>query len=172
MKKKLIVLFILIISILLLSACNKHAIYGIDNEMKSEEAQADARVEEIVTALNEEDADSIKSLFSKKALEDAVDFDENLDDLLENFDGNITTWERDGLSSSETISDGRESLMSRYSINITAGDEEYLFFVIDYSKNTIEPDKQGLYMLELIKYTDEKDLESWQERMRAGIYIH
>jgi hypothetical protein len=48
----------------------------------------------------------------------------------------------------------------------------YEFFVIDYNVDTINTDNQGVYMLELINNYGERELESWQDRMRAGIYIH
>jgi hypothetical protein len=111
-------------------------------------------------------------LFSKKALDEANDFENGVDYLFELLQGDVDTWERAGWSSGEMIEYGKKSLMIRFSFDVKTDKDTYHFFVIDYNTDTINPDNQGVYMLELIKFTDEKDLDSWQDRVRAGIYIH
>ena len=172
MSKKIILMLLVLVSLLLSSSCDKIAGGNRGGIIVSEEKQADARIEQIISAIKDKDRESLKSLFSKKALDEANDFENGVDYLFELLQGNVDTWERDGWSSDESIKDSKKSLMIRFSFDVKTDKDTYHFFVIDYNKDTINPDNQGVYMLELIKFTDEKDLESWQDRMRAGLNIH
>lgn len=167
MRKKLIILLLLLMGLLLLSSCDK------DNGgiTMSEEKSADARMEQIISAIKEKDKEALKSLFSKKALGEANDFENELDNLFEFFQGNINTYARDGWSSGESIEYGKKSLMIRFAINVNTDKDVYRFFVIDYNTDTINHDNEGVYMLE-VKLADSPNTGSWQDRMRAGIYIH
>lgn len=172
MNKKIILMLLVLVSLLLLSSCN---VTGDDREggiIMSDEQKADARIEQIISAIKDKDRETLKSLFSKKALEEVDDFENDVNYLFEILQGDVDTWERDGFSSGESIRDGKKSLMHRISFYVNTDEDVYSFYMIDYNTDTINPDNQGVYMLELIKFTDEDDLDSWQNRMRAGIYIH
>lgn len=153
--------------LLLLSSCDK----GNGGITMSEEKRADARMEQIISAIKEKDKEALKSLFSKKALDEANDFESDVDYLFKFLQGNIDTWERDGIAGSESIDHGKKSLMIRFAINVKTDKDVYRFFVIDYNKDTINPDNEGVYMLE-VRLADSPNTGSWQDRMRAGIYIH
>lgn len=153
--------------LLLLSSCDK----GNGGITMSEEKRADARMEQIISAIKEKDKEALKSLFSKKALDEANDFESDVDYLFKFLQGNIDTWERDGIAGSESIDHGKKSLMIRFAINVKTDKDVYRFFVIDYNTDTINPDNEGVYMLE-VRLADSPNTGSWQERMRAGIYIH
>lgn len=172
MSKKIILVLLILVSLLLFSSCDEIGGGSEVGIIVSEEKQADARIEQIISAIKDKDRESLKSLFSKKALDEANDFENDVDYLFELLQGDVDTWERDGWSSGESIENGKKSLMIRFSFDVKTDKDTYHFFVIDYNTDTINPDNQGVYMLELIKFTDEKDLESWQDRMRAGVYIH
>lgn len=137
----------------------------------SEEIKANARMEQIISAIKEKDAEALKSLFSKKALDEDDDFDNEIKDLFDLLKGDIISYERDGWSSEESITKGKISLMVRFPINVNTDENAYRFYVIDYNTDTIDPDNEGVYMLE-VRLADSKNVGSWQERMRAGIYIH
>ena len=153
--------------LLLLSSCDE------DNGgiAMSDEQRADARMEQIISAIKEKDGDALKSLFSKKALDEASDFENDVDYLFEFVQGTIDTWERDGIAGSESIDHGKKSSMLRFAINVNTHKEVYRLFVIDYNTDTINPDNQGVYMLE-VRLADSPNTGSWQERMRAGLYLH
>ena len=167
MSKKLIIWLLLLMGLLLLSSCDK----GNGGITMSEEKRADARMEQIISAIKEKDKEALKSLFSKKALDEANDFESDVDYLFKFLQGNIDTWERDGIAGSESIDHGKKSLMIRFAINVKTDKDVYRFFVIDYNKDTINPDNEGVYMLE-VRLADSPNTGSWQDRMRAGIYIH
>lgn len=172
MSKKIILILLVLVNLLLFSSCDKIGGGSRERIIGSEEKKADARIEQIITAIKDKDRESLKSLFSKKALDEANDFESSVDYLFKLLQGNVDTWERDGCASDESIEDGKKSLMIRFSFDVKTDKDTYHFFVIDYNTDTINTDNQGVYMLELIKFTDDKDLESWQDRMRAGLYIH
>ena len=153
--------------LLLLSSCEK----GNGGITMSEEKRADARMEQIISAIKGKDKEALKSLFSKKALDEANDFENDVDYLFKFLQSNIDTWERDGIAGSESIDHGKKSLMIRFAINVNTDKDVYRFFVIDYNTDTINPDNEGIYMLEVRK-ADSPNTGSWQDRMRAGIYIH
>jgi hypothetical protein len=173
MNKRNILMLLVLASLLLLSSCDGIAGgNGVGGIHVSEDKKADVLMEQIISAIKDEDSETIKSLFSKKAIDEANDFDNGITDLFDFIQGNIDAWERDGWSSDESIEYGKKSLMIRFSIIVNTDKEDYMLFVIDYNSDTIDPDNEGVYMLEIIKLADRKNLESWQDRMRAGIYIH
>lgn len=172
MSKKIILMLLVLVNLLLFNSCDKMGGGSGGRIIGSEEKQADARIEQIISAIKDKDRESLKSLFSKKALDEANDFESSFDNLFKLLQGNVDTWERDDWASEESIEDGKKSLMIRFSFDVKTDKDTYHFFVIDYNTDTINTDNQGVYMLELIKFTDENDLESWQDRMCAGLYIH
>ncbi len=136
------------------------------------DSKTDARMEQIIDAIKNKDTEMLKSLFSQKALAEADDFDSEADSLFGIIQGNVESGERDGISSDITIEHGKKTVMARFGLDIKTDKDTYHFYVIDYITDTIDPDNEGVYMLELIEYTDQSDLQAWQNRMRAGIYIH
>ena len=63
MSKRIIVMLFVFISLLLFSSCDIKSIGGM---LVSEEIKANARMEQIISAIKEKDAEALKSLFSKK----------------------------------------------------------------------------------------------------------
>lgn len=48
---------------------------------------------------------------------------------------------------------------------------EYKLFVYDYVANTISPENEGLYMLEISPLDYQGKWDTWQDRLHAGISI-
>lgn len=70
--RKLKISFILIFSMLVLSSCSL-----VDIRLKmlnavDDEAIANARLEEVIEALENQDKDTLKALFSKQALDESI----------------------------------------------------------------------------------------------------
>jgi hypothetical protein len=171
MIKRIILLILVLVNLLLFSSCDKIR-DGSGRKIGSEEKQADARMEQIISAIKNKDRESLKSLFSKKALGETDDFEGGVDSLFNFIQGDIESWKRDGFASDESMEYGKRSWMIRFGFTVKTDKDVYQFFVIDYNVDTINTDNQGVYMLELIDNYGERELESWQDRMRAGIYIH
>lgn len=110
-------------------------------------------------------------MFSKQALEEANDFDGSLDYLFEFFQGNADSWEQDRFTSETSSESGKKSIILISWYTVTTDKENYKFFVIDYTENTINPDNAGLYTLRVIKAEDKAtQFASWQKMQIAEIY--
>lgn len=167
MLKKITLVLVVIVSLPLLSSCGK-IVGGV---LVTEEKRAEARMEQIILAIEGNDKESLRSLFSKKAIEEASDFDNGTISLLDFIQGDIKSCERNSWASDESIEYGKRSLMIRSSYKIKTDEEEYFFFVVDYNVDTIDPDNEGIYMLQVRTSGYNEYLGSWQERLRAGFYI-
>ena len=69
----------------------------------SEEKKADARLEQVLDAIKNQDKAALKAMFSNKALVEAEDINGSIDYLLTFVQGKIESWERDRLSSGESM---------------------------------------------------------------------
>lgn len=133
--------------------------------------KADARMEEILETLENQDQEALKTMFSKQALDEADDFDNSLDYLFEFFQGNVDSWKQDKISGETSIEYGKKTIMIESWYTVTTDKDVYMFYVIDYTKNTIDPDNAGLYTLRVIKAEDEAtEFLSPQEMQIPGIY--
>ena len=137
----------------------------------SREQRADKRMEEIILAIKGNDKVTLSSLFSMNALNEANDFDNELNSLFNYIQGDIVLWERVSLATSERRQYGSRSLMIRFAIAISTDIDDYRLYVIDYNIDNIEQDNEGLYMLEISKSSYSGGWDPWQDRMRAGIFI-
>ena len=77
----------------------------------------------------------------------------------------------DKWSSGESIEHGKKSVMLRAWYTVETDKDKYMFFIIDYTEDTINTDNAGLYTLRVIKAED-KDTQFtyWQDMKIAGIY--
>ena len=167
MNKKITIL-ILLVSIIVgvLTSCT----LGGDTLMGNEDKAADARFEQVVEGLKNKDKDVLKAMFSKQALTEAIDFESRIDNLFESIQGSIESWERTGLSGSDSTRDGKTSTMVRSHYKLVTDKEEYYFFIVEYTKDASNPDNIGVYMLQVAKYADMPNLPSWQDSLCAGIW--
>jgi hypothetical protein len=163
---------LLLVGTLLLSSCSlgggRTIIYD-DSDKK-----ADDLLKQILDTLENQDQDALKAMFSKKALNEANDFDGSMEYLFGLFQGNVESWERDRFSSDASIEDGKKSkrLLSWYTVTTDKG--KYRFYLSDFIVDTIDPDNAGLYTLHVIS-AEEADEESpfiinWDYKDIPGIY--
>ena len=97
---------ILLITTILLSACN----YGEDTVLFDDGSlNADARLEEILVAITENNGDELEKMFSKTALSQANDFQEQEENLFQLFQGTVESWERTGFTSPTSVENGGQS---------------------------------------------------------------
>lgn len=145
--------------------------YGNSFEMPSLDKISDTIFEEILLAIENKDQKAIKELFSKEALAEADDIDASIEYLFNLFDGEVISWERDTLSSSESIRNGKESLLIQSWYTVTTENGKYLFLLLNYDVNTIEPKLKGLYTLHAIDDADENAVwTTWQDMKVPGVY--
>ncbi|MDF2531104.1 MAG: hypothetical protein K0Q65_685 [Clostridia bacterium] len=87
------------------------------------------------------------------------------------FQGKIVDWERTAFSAPTTIEYGKKSVELQSCYKVTTDKDEYMFFVVEYSTDTFDPDNVGLYTLRVIKAADEEtQFTTWQDMEIAGIY--
>jgi len=172
LKHKLIISSIFIIAMLFLSSCSlggsRIGMLNSENEGKI----ADARFKQVIEAIKNKDKLAIKSMFSKQALGEAENINGNIDYLLGFIQGKIKSWKNDTWSSDGSINDGKTEMTEIKSwYKVTTDKNEYLFFLLEYTKDTGNPDNVGVYALRSIKAKD-KDTQFtyWQDMKIAGIY--
>lgn len=138
---------ILIATILLVSSI----LLGCDSRRWEEEeaSLADKRSEQVMTAIINKDAESLKTLFSEHVHTEVENLDDQINELFEYFDGEITSWERSyeiGSHAHTTYGVVKE----RYIIffcNITTITQEYEIGLKELIVNKEYPEKVGLHSL-------------------------
>ncbi|WBW98158.1 DUF5104 domain-containing protein [Oceanirhabdus sp. W0125-5] len=165
---KKIIFLLFLSSAFVFSSCS----FGSGRRLvSSEDKKADARIEQILEAIKAKDEGAIKALFSKQALVEIDDFDYGVDYLFDFFQGDVESWKRDKWSSDESIEKGKKSVMLRYWYTVSTNKEKYMFFVIDFTEDTINSNNAGLYTLRVIKAEDrDTQFTYWQDMNIAGIY--
>ena len=166
--KKIKLMLLILVSLLFISSCfgNRGAILVDENR------RTDNRMEEIGSAIKDKDKEALKSLFSKKALNEVNDFDNELDYFFDFIQGDVESWKRDSISSSTSYESGKTTNMIRFGFRLVTDVDKYDFFIIDYNIDTINPYNEGVYMIQLRKSSYVGSWGgSWQERMRPGFFI-
>lgn len=139
----------------------------------SDESLADNRMEQFFCAVKNQDRESINGLFSKKAYNEAENFDKSIDDLFDYIQGDCVYWGVDGSPVVyDSVENGKKTkqLMTWYYLN--TDEQKYFVFIVDYPIDSIDPENEGIYTLMIIKGEDENRLvgamEDW---VKPGIYI-
>ena len=133
----------------------------------------DGRLQEMLEALNNQDKTAVKSMFSQKALTEAVEFDEHLDYLFNFFQGKVLSWERKGGPSVfKNKEHGRITQEVSVWYKVDTDQESYLFIFIECIKDTANQNNVGLYTLRVIRTEDElTQFNSWNDVRIPGIYM-
>lgn len=177
---KFIISSILILCMLLLSSCSgrgRAEMLNRDNDEKT----AEAVLEHVVEAIKNQDIDTLRAIFSKQAMDDADDFNGEVDHLFGFIQGKIDSWEKsDGPTVFESNNYGhkKKEVSSYYYVNTNK--QKYFFLLRDYPVDTNHPDNVGLYMLLVVKAKDEEKIYDGDKKIlydgdkkisHAGIYI-
>lgn len=137
----------------------------------NEETMSDARMEQVIKAIENKDREALKLLFSEKALSEAADIDGHIDYLFDLVEGDNISWERETLSAGKSAHYGKVVKMTRSWYFVSTDQEDYLFFMLEYTKDTEYPENIGLYALRGIRKADkETQLTYWQDMMIPGVY--
>lgn len=152
MLKKIKVVLCCVVLCMNLGGCVKPMNEG-DRQTKklgSEQQIADQMMEDIATALDAGDADGLKSLFSKTALEEATDIDQQISALLNFYQGKKQSFEGDASSSTHTKygEDIEKQFIGQY---LLITDNESYRVIYDYKViDKDNPDAEGLSQLEIV----------------------
>ncbi len=135
-------LLLAVLLLLHLPACGVHLEGG---------GKADERMEQIVSAIEDKDSETLKSFFSQVALAGAEDLDASIESLFAFVQGDIESWEYWTRTYRKKADYGKKSLKVRAEYTVKTDAEEYMFHFIDYIYDTYDPNNEGLYMLEIYK---------------------
>lgn len=170
MKKKILFL-IFLINIFFLSSCSMG---GARTEMlnkESDEQKADARLDQVISAIQNKDEAGLKGMFSKQALDEAKDFNGSIHYLFDLFQGVVQSKKNDGLIVDESNNYGHNTKEVKSFYIVETDKQKYMFFLLEYTTNSDQSDNVGLYALRVIKAENEAtQYNSWQNMKIAGIY--
>lgn len=153
----------------LLSACSagEQAVRFDDGSL-----QADARLEEILDAVSQQDIDALEAMFSEAALCQTDDFSQQAESLYRLVQGDVESWERTGFTSAASTEDGEKNTENVSWYDVTTAQTTYAFCIIECVEDTENPDNVGLYMLAATEKSEEDSkFTYWQDMQVPGICI-
>lgn len=166
MKKKLIVIFLLITT-LLFSSCSLGGLIYDDSREKGDE-----RLEKVLEATTNKDKDALRAMFSETALSETEDIDGRMEYLFDFFQGKVIYREFGGATGGGEHSYGHVTEEYRSWYTVDTDKEKYFIFMVECTADTDHPDNVGLYMLQVIKAEDEDtQFDGGRETLCAGIYM-
>ena len=86
---------------------------------------ADKWMKKVVKAIEKQDKDAFRQLFFERALDEANDFEENMDYLFELFQGEVKSWKRTATSSFDDYNNGHVRKEINSSYDIESSDQKY-----------------------------------------------
>lgn len=147
---------LVIILCLLLSACES---FLLERQLFSrfydtDTNQAEAMLEDFLTAIASGKADAVKGLFSEHVQATAPNLDDNISALFQFFDGDLISYQRYGPGSSAS-KDGRSYQKKIFcSFDVTTSTGEFRIAFLFYTVNNDEPDHVGLASVYIIRAED------------------
>jgi hypothetical protein len=153
--KKILSGFFTILALVVSSSCSLGSGEGLFS-VSGDNATMDRTFELFIEAINKKDADALKSVFAKEVFAKFDNFDEQIANLFDFIDGEITSWVRN-VDPSAAITKERSGLIwkqlqAKYSI--IAGEQTYhvsILEVVTYNRN---PDVVGVRSFTIIKAED------------------
>lgn len=133
--------------------------------------QSDAIMQSILDALEAQDIEALKELFSPYMLENTEDLEQKMEELMEFYPGSEGGVEGDCISS-RGAHYGDIVLMLNGTYTISNKNEIYEVNFVAYPQNDEEPDKEGIYLIEVMTEDAEPQGFKWKNEEDApGIYI-
>ena len=169
-KKKKAVLIISCMMAIEISACH----YQSKGEymasvIKEEKEQSDEMMQAIIDALEEQDVKAMKEMFSTYAIEHAENLDEKIAKIMEFYPGSNEGYEGN-CSSMGGKYYSRLILYGTYDVMNDGQVYEIRFITMPH--NDEEPDKVGLYLIEVMTEEAEPEGFKWRnEEDEPGIYV-
>jgi hypothetical protein len=156
--KKHILLLLLVLIVLSLSSC----VGGSRTEMlnkASDEEIAEEKLIKIIDYIENKDEEGLKSMFSKRALDESGDFSENADLLFDFFKGEVISWEKSSgphVSKSTNYGEVIKEVDSYYFVETDK--ERYFFLINDFQVDDSNADNEGVNMLLVVLAQNRLDI--------------
>jgi len=182
--KRLLSAVTVIGSVCLLASCSL-----LPSLPHDEDEKATAQMQRIADAVKDHDATALKSLFSSRAREKAVDLDNGLEYFLSVFPSGKMSWKLYSFDSSTSTGFLKETEETFSLYKVSAEGKKYYLFIADYPVNQVDdPQNVGIYALGVTPYTTQvknpdgtdKPFFSWEGSFRVnppapsgdpGIYV-
>jgi hypothetical protein len=116
--------------------------------------EANAMADRIIDALETEDEDALKSVFSQKALVEAEDIDEGIAYIFDLYQGSHVEIERLGNRTSEHFGDPGQTKSISAQCNITTDEGKYVLAFIYKTIDEADPSAVGVRRIVLINYDE------------------
>jgi hypothetical protein len=115
---------------------------------------ANAHMDKILEAIQQKDQDALKTMFSKKAISEADNFDESIDSLFNFFQGDFISYKAWATGADQDKDHGHtcKSLQSAYDVETST--QRYRIAIKDFTVDTANKDNVGIYSLYIIKMED------------------
>ena len=143
MKKGICRIVIIMTLVINIGGCMSRERYML-KWFKSEQEKSDERTEKIIAALEEKDAGKLKEMFSKKAVLETEDLDEQIESLIEFFSGDLVEYDG-GCDSDSQNRHGKKKLSIFGEYKVITTEEEYRISFSECVKDYEEPEKIGIY---------------------------
>lgn len=177
MKVKALILFVIIITLSLgLLSCTSYK--SMLNERLSElntnndNKIADTQFQNIIKSLENKDKEGLKKIFSPNAVKEANDIDGGIDYLMKFYKGKMKSRDEGTIPSTDLVEDGEKKRELDCKYEVTTDEDTYIVFFVYQRVDTKNPDNVGVYMLQIIKKSDEEKEFDWggDKTRCAGIY--
>lgn len=156
--KRLKLILLLVVFIISLSSCNGISRTELLNHASDEDV-SNEKLTKIIDYIEKKDEEGLKSMFSKRALDETENFSENSELLFELVDGEIISWEKDGGPAVFSSSDNGKVIkeVDTY-YNVETNKETYFFMINDFPEDNYNTDNQGVNMLLVVRKDDSQDI--------------
>ena len=138
--------------------------------LREDDDKSEDMKKSIIDALDKQDAEALKGLFSEYALENAEDLDEKIEELMEFYSGSDEAIEG-GMRSSEGGKYYEDWILNSV-YTLKKNGQEYELRIVTIPMDKKEPDKVGLYLIEVMTEDAEPEDFKWRNEDDApGIYV-
>lgn len=156
--KRYVVISIFVVISLMLSSCVGSSRTDMLNKSSDEEV-ANEKLVKILDYIMNEDEESLKAMFSQRALDESKNFSENAKLLFKFFDGEIISWEKDSgphVSKSANYGEIVKEVSSYYFVETDKG--SYFFLINDFPVDDVNANNEGLYMVLVVLAENRLDI--------------
>lgn len=156
MKRKIINIAVIILS----AVCMIFATSCFGLFLDTDGGDAESNMVNLLKCLQKEDRSAIKSLFAPNKIADIEDFDEDIDDLLNYYNGKYLSYGSGGIGAFKDSNYGDIVKYYDMSYDVTTTEDIYRFHLIWYIQDTTDADNVGIWSLSIIRFDDDPDPES------------
>ena len=171
--KKSIVSLLLMISLLITSCSLEGFTMRKEFFSNNDRKIASESFEKIIVAIEEQDKDTLESLFSEKALNNAESIDESIEELFQFYQGEMLSYNISSLGrfGGRNV-DGRGYILTELqsTINVETDKKKYHFAIQEFTEDTEFPENVGIYSIYVVE-TDVLDEPTANWWMEDGVWI-